>query len=94
MNLTPSETGLPFKFQRRQFPISLCFAMTINKSQGQTLNKVGLYLSRPVFTHRQLYVALSRVKSKKGLKILILDDNGITTNFTTNVVYKEIFENV
>ena len=34
MNLTPSETGLSFKFQIRQFPISLCFVMTINKSQG------------------------------------------------------------
>jgi len=44
MNLTHSETRLPFKFQRTQFLISLCFAMTINESQGQTLNKVGLYL--------------------------------------------------
>jgi len=94
MNLTLSETGFSFKFQRRQFPISLCFAMTINKSQGQTLKKVGLYLPRPVFTHGQLYVALSKVKSKKGLKILILDDNGNTTNLTTNVIYREIFENV
>ena len=68
--------------------------MIINKSQGQMLNKVGRYLPRPVFTHGQLYVALSRVKSKKGLNILILDDNSITTNLTTNVVYKEIFENV
>jgi len=51
MNLSPSEIGLPFKFQRRQFLISFCFAMTINKSQGQTLNKVGLYLPCPVFTY-------------------------------------------
>ena len=87
MNLTASDSGLPLKFQRRQFPISLCFAMTINKSQGQTLNKVGLYLPRLVFTHGQLYVAISKVKSKKGLKILILDDNGNTNNSTTNVVY-------
>jgi len=42
----------------------------------------------------QQYVAISRVKSKKGLKILILDDNGNTGNSTTNVVFREIFENV
>lgn len=47
MNLIPSDSGLPFKFQRRQFPISLCFAMKINKSQGQSLAHVGLFLSRP-----------------------------------------------
>jgi len=94
MNLTPSESGLPFKFQRRKFPISLWFAMTINKSQGQMLNKVNLYLACPIFTHEQLYVAISRVKSKKQLKILILDDNRNTSNSTTNVVYIEIFNNV
>ena len=45
MDLVPSDSGLPFKFQRRQFPISLCFAMTINKSQGQTLSRVELLSS-------------------------------------------------
>jgi len=49
--------GLPFKFQRRQFPISLCFAMTINKSQGQTLSRVGLYLPQPV-SHMDNYMLL------------------------------------
>ena len=49
--------------QRFQMP----FAMTINTSQGKSILKNGLYLPRPVFTHRQLYVALSRVKSKNGL---------------------------
>jgi len=38
MNLIPSDPGLPFKFRRRQFPLMLCFAMTINKSQGQSLS--------------------------------------------------------
>ena len=92
MDLVPSDSGLPFKIQRRQFPISLCFAMTINKSQGQTLSRVGLYLPRPVFTHGQLHVAISRVKTKRGLKILILDEDGNVTNTTKNIVYKMFFE--
>jgi len=62
MDLVPLDSGLPFKFQRRQFPISLCFAMTINKSQGQSLSRVGFYLPHPVFTYGQLYVDISRVK--------------------------------
>ena len=66
--------------------------MTINKSKGQTLSRVGLYLPRPVFTHGQLHVAISRVKTKRGMKILILDKDGNVTNTAKNVVYKEIFE--
>jgi ATP-dependent DNA helicase PIF1 len=44
LSLQPSDTRIPFKFQRRQFPITVCFAMTINKSQGQSLKQVGVYL--------------------------------------------------
>lgn len=69
MSLTPSDARIPFKFQRRQFPIIVSFAMTINKSQ---LCNVGLYLKKPVFTHGQLYVALSRVTTRNGLKILYM----------------------
>ena len=46
MNLVPSDLGLPSKFRRRQFPLMLCFAMTINKSQGQSLSRVGVYLPK------------------------------------------------
>ncbi|KAD2054435.1 hypothetical protein E3N88_41943 [Mikania micrantha] len=94
INLTPSDKKIAFKFTRRQFPLSVCFAMTINKSQGQSLSKVGLYLRDPVFTHGQLYVALSRVKSRDGLKLLILNKEGKVSNTTTNIVYNEIFENL
>ena len=66
--------------------------MTINKSQGQTLFRIRLYLPCLVFTHGQLYVAISRVKTKRGKKILILDKDGNVTNTAKNVVYKEIFE--
>ncbi|XP_042757697.2 uncharacterized protein LOC122197551 [Lactuca sativa] len=94
MSLTPTENKIPFKFQRRQFPLAVCFAMTINKSQGQSLSKVGLFLKDPVFTHDQLYVALSRVQSREGLKLLILDNHGRLSNKTSNVVYKEVFRNL
>ncbi|XP_035845128.1 uncharacterized protein LOC118491442 [Helianthus annuus] len=91
LNLIPSDKKIPFAFQRRQFSIVVCFAMTINKSQGQSLSRVGLYLRQPVFTHGQLYVALSRVKSRDGVKLLILDKDGKPTDKTSNVVYKEVF---
>ncbi|XP_045810318.1 ATP-dependent DNA helicase PIF1-like [Trifolium pratense] len=92
MDLVPTDSGLPFKFSRRQFLICLFFAMTINKSQGQSMSKVGLYLPRRVFTHGQLYVAISKVTTKRGLKVLILDEDGKPSSTTLNVVYPEIFE--
>ncbi|XP_019184363.1 PREDICTED: ATP-dependent DNA helicase PIF1-like [Ipomoea nil] len=94
MSISPSDPRLPFKFQRRQFPIMLSYAMTINKSQVQTLTHVGLILKKPVFVHGQLYVAASRVNNPDGLKILIVKDPSSTTTSTTNVVYHEVFNNL
>lgn len=92
---SPSDTKLPFTFQRKQFPIMVSFTMTINKSQGQSLKNVGIYLPKPIFSHGQLYVALSRVTSRDdGLKMLICDDEGHVSNKTNNVVYKEVFQNL
>ncbi|VFQ99284.1 unnamed protein product [Cuscuta campestris] len=84
--------AIPFK--RTQFPVKLCFAMTINKSQGQTLEFAGIFLRRPVFCHGQLYVAMSRAKNAASIKMLIYDeiDNSKTTNATANIVYSEIIE--
>ncbi|MCH93411.1 helicase-like protein [Trifolium medium] len=66
IEMSPSHSPWPFKMIRRQFPIIVSYAMTINKSQGQSLDSVGLYLQKPVFSHGQLYVAISRVKTKKA----------------------------
>ena len=94
MNLIPSDPRIPLKFQRRQFPITLYFAVTINKSQGQSLSYVGFFLPKAVFTHRQLYIAISRVKSKSVLKILVMDENENPSNITKNVLYQEVFEKI
>lgn len=80
---------LPFKLKRRQFPVNIAFAMTINKSQGQTLKKVGVYLDEPVFSHGHMYVAMSRCSDPREMRFVInepkRDRNGI---YTKNVVYK------
>ncbi|XP_008189471.1 ATP-dependent DNA helicase PIF1-like, partial [Acyrthosiphon pisum] len=63
------DDDLPFTMRRVQFPVRLSFAMTINKSQGQTFDRVGLFLPSPVFTHGQLYVAFSRVRDSESIKV-------------------------
>ena len=66
--------------------------MTINKSQGQTFERAGLYLAKPVFSHGQLYVGASRVGSPEGLVVLV--PGGVRDHagafYTRNVVYKDV----
>ena len=95
ITLTSPQTQWPFVMKRRQFPVKPCYAMTINKSQGQSLTHVGVYLPNPVFSHGQLYVAASRVTTPDGLKILMVgDEEGEFKGRTRNIVYKETFNNL
>jgi hypothetical protein len=71
--LSPSDDEMfLFQFKRKQFPIRLSFAMMINKAQGQTIPNVGVYLPEPVFSHGQLYVALSRATTRSNIRILAI----------------------
>jgi ATP-dependent DNA helicase PIF1 len=74
LSLTGS-AELPFEFVRVQLPLRLAFAMTINKSQGQPLNFVGVVIKEPVFSHGQLYVALSRVTCDANLHLVVPDNS-------------------
>ncbi|ONL98425.1 hypothetical protein ZEAMMB73_Zm00001d029311 [Zea mays] len=90
--LCPSDDEMfPFRFKRKQFPIRLSFAMTVNKAQGQTIPNVGVYLPEPVFSHGQLYVALSRATARSKVKILVIPfhdekktKKGVKRNSTIN----------
>ncbi|CAI0412986.1 unnamed protein product [Linum tenue] len=86
-----SDHKWPFTMKRRQFPVRLCYAMTINKSQGQTLERAGVFLPKPVFSHGQLYVAVSRVRSAAGLRLLIHNDDNLPSDCTKNIVYTELY---
>ena len=82
-------TGLGFILRRRQLPIRLAFGMSINKAQGQSLDRVGIYLKNPVFAHGQLYVALSRCTNSQNLRVLLPPN---ADRRTPNIVYKEVFD--
>ncbi|XP_065658880.1 ATP-dependent DNA helicase PIF1-like [Hydra vulgaris] len=62
IHLAPSDTNIPFVLKCRLFPVRLAYSMTINKSQGQTFDRVGVYLKKPCFSHGQLYAACSRTR--------------------------------
>ena len=88
-----ASSRLPFVLSRKQFPVRLSFAITINKSQGQTIPNVGVYLPRHIFSHGQLYVALSRGVSQNSTKVLIKKGKieGEDEDFKKNVVFKDFF---
>jgi len=88
-----SPNALPVPLKRLQFPVRLAFAMTINKSQGQLVEHVGINLQTSIFSHRQLYVAFSRCNSPLNISVL-LPEQSQESRRTLNVVYKEVFNSI
>ena len=89
LTLSAKNSNYAFVLRRRQFPVKLAFAMSINKAQGQSLKYIGIDLCIPVFSHGQLYVAISRATSSKRIHVL-LPQNTLQTRTTTNVVFPEV----
>ena len=84
IKIAGDSTHLPYSWVRLQFPVKLAYCMSINKSQGQTLDRVAVLLGAPVlddagqldgiedlqcFAHGQLYVALSRVGHPDAVRV-------------------------
>jgi len=91
--------------RRKQFPLRPAFAITINKAQGQTLKKVGVFLPESVFSHGQLYTAFSRVGAATCLSVFIpvpqkskhvsnQRRQPASSFWTHNVVYEELLSEV
>ena len=87
-----NDSTLPFGLRRRQFPLKPAFAMTANKSQGQTLARVGIYLGQDFFSHGQLYVALSRCGNRSEIRILtrVGQKEGFEGTVMQNCVFREV----
>eukprot|EP00267_Zea_mays_P022270 XP_008647048.1 ATP-dependent DNA helicase PIF1 [Zea mays] len=81
---------------------------SIDTEIGQTIPNVGVYLPEPVFSHGQLYVALSRSTTRSNIKILVIPTvdgrkksrKGVKKNptvdcgtYTKNIIYKEVLTN-
>ena len=86
---TGESSSLPFILYRKQFPITLTFCMSINKSQRQSFDYVGLYIKRPLFSHGQLYVALSRYRNPKNIYIQNELEN---SSEIETIVWKEVLD--
>lgn len=81
-----------FKFKSTQFPIRLCFAVAINKEQGQTIPYVDLYLPQNVFSRGQLYVHCLVRFLWQTTKVLLKTraDESKKRSYTKNGVFKEL----
>ncbi|KIM55401.1 hypothetical protein SCLCIDRAFT_134768 [Scleroderma citrinum Foug A] len=92
MALDAPKDEFPVQLHHLQFPVHLAFAMTINKSQGHSVKYVGLDLRTPVFSHGQLYVALSRCTHPHRVKVIFPHGQNSTT--TTNIVFTEVLRDL
>jgi len=91
IRLSPNAETLPMPLKRLQFPVRLVFAITINKSQEQSVEHVRINLQTSVFSHGQLYVVFSRCTSPLNIAVL-LPEQSQGSKRTLYVVYKGVLD--
>ena len=89
IKLQSSKEDFAYIITRTQFPVRLCFAMSINKSQGQSFRSIGVDLRDPVFSHGQFYVAMSRATEVRNISICY-PGPGLQSSRVANIVYPEV----
>ena len=97
--LNETDPDMPITLRRKQFPVRLAYCLSINKSQGQSFLKIGIYLPNPCFSHGMLYTALSRSRTFAGVRVHVLnsDKQGRLKKrspkvYTPNIVYYEVLK--
>ena len=70
-------------------PIRICYALSIHKSQGMTIDALELDLGPNIFTCGQSYTALSRAKKLSSIKIIDIDKDSFRTNIDVKNFYKD-----
>ena len=83
IKLISTDRQLPFHLHCHQFPLALAFAITINKSQGQSFSTIGNDLRVSAFAHGQVYIAFSRGRLHRNVKCILNED---TAPWTKNIV--------
>ncbi len=79
-HVSRENSGLPFEFTRTQFPLILAYSVSVHKSQGQSLSKIGIAIDQESFAHGQVYTALSRTSGWDNICVLTLRDEDYITN--------------
>jgi ATP-dependent DNA helicase PIF1 len=88
----PDVANQPCEWEILQFPVRLAYAIAINKSQGQTLAKLGFWLVTAVFGHDQLYVAASRTGACSYVMFAVMPYKPDDPFITVNLVYRHILD--
>ena len=91
IKMSTKEGELPWILTRKQFPIRLCFAITVNKLQGQSLAHVGIDFRSPCFSHGQFYVESSRGRDMRCICVLLRPKwMGELEDLMENIVFSEV----